>query len=357
MKKQILSILLVAVMLLTAFPLTSFATTELSVSEVVALINDATGYASQASYDWSRESQYLESVDFGSTTGTLNSIIQVVDPNASLDSVIGGFLDMGSKSAYVENGAFCDVNYDEKYLLEHMSLTAEDIKTISVTGNEYTIVLKDCSNPQKNNSTAIDHATNDFITVAEINATMQEIGASYEVNESSNLDYKSITISAIIENGLVTNLQLSYQMDVELSLKIMVMNTTGTGKILVNSNYSNFDYENVPNLPEIPDNNIECPWELHNTAHLDETVQPTCTSAGYDVYWCDTCQRSFKENYVTELDHTFVDGVCSECNVLEEDCIETEHPYSRPCDLTWTIHKENATSISITFSNLTMTIV
>ncbi len=100
---------------------------------------------------------------------------------------------------------------------------------------------------------------------------------------------------------------------------------------------------------------MECPWESHNTVYLDETVEPTCTSAGYDVYWCDTCQDSFDENYVTELDHNFENGVCTVCNVLQEDCIETEHNYSRPCDLTWTIHKENATSITITFSDLTMT--
>ena len=284
-------------------------------------------------------------------TGTLNGIIQAVDPNASIDSVIGGFLDMGSKEDRVKDGNFYYTDYNDKYLLEHMSLCAEDIETIRVTGNEYKIALKDCSNPQKDNSTALDHATNDFITVDEIDAAMQETGASFEVNDSSRLNYQDITITAIIKNGLVTNLQVSYTVDVNLSLKIMIVNSTGTGKIIVDNNYSNFDYSNVPNLPEIP----ECPWESHDTVCFDETVEPSCTSAGYDVYWCDTCQRSFNENYVTELDHNFENGTCTVCNVLEEDCIETEHDYSRPCDLTWTIHKENATSITITFSNLTMT--
>ena len=77
----------------------------------------------------------------------------------------------------------------------------------------------------------------------------------------------------------------------------------------------------------------ECPWELHDTVCYVETVEPTCTSVGYDVYLCDTCQRSFNENYVTESDHN----------------------YANNCDETWTISDVDAKRIAITFSEDTYT--
>ncbi len=212
------------------------------IADVVKAINDATANAVNSTYDWTREAQYTESVDMGSATDVLNNIIQGVDANASLDSVIGGFLGVGTKSGAVTNGV-SDGSIQDKYLLKATTLTTDDIKQFRVSGNIYMIQINDCTNPDANSSIA--HATNDYITYTEVNQSITAaVGDSLmSVNETgTNLAYKNIILSATIEDGQLTNLEYSYTFDFNLSLKVYIMNTTGTGATKTKATYSNFEY-------------------------------------------------------------------------------------------------------------------
>ncbi len=81
---------------------------------------------------------------------------------------------------------------------------------------------------------------------------------------------------------------------------------------------------------------------------LTESVEATCAELGYKVYEC-ACGYSYAEAFHA-LAHNFKNGICLSCGIREEDFIESSHPYENNCDETWTIYKEGAESISVTFS-------
>ena len=67
-------------------------------------INAATAKAVAAGYHWTRSAQYTQPIDVGNATGALNKIIQGIDSEASLDSVVGGFIGIGDKEMDIEKG-------------------------------------------------------------------------------------------------------------------------------------------------------------------------------------------------------------------------------------------------------------
>lgn len=211
-------------------------------ADVVKAINDATANAVNASYDWTRDARYTKSMNMGGMTDVLNNIIQGVDENANINSVMGGFLGIGSKSGVVNNGV-SDGSIEGKYLLKATTLTTTDIKQFRVNGNTYIVQLNDCTNPDANSSLA--HATNDYITCAEVNSSITAaVGdGMMSINEDqSQLAYKNIILTAVINNGQLTSLEYSYTFDVNLSLKVSIMTTTGTGASETKATYSNFKY-------------------------------------------------------------------------------------------------------------------
>ncbi len=211
-----------------------------STEEMANFFNELTADAENMSYDWSREAYYTESVDFGSTTSVLNSIIQSVDANASLDSVIGGFLGLGSKSGEVVNGEMSDY---PNYALKAMCLNKNDIHSWSINDNRYMIRLNDCTNPERNGDSALNHATNDFITFQEVNDSIVDaVGSSMSVNAAdSTAEYKNILLVATVENNELVNLEISYNLDFTMKLKISTfMTSSGTGAIRTQLVYSNF---------------------------------------------------------------------------------------------------------------------
>ncbi len=59
-------------------------------------------------------------------------------------------------------------------------------------------------------------------------------------------------------------------------------------------------------------------WESYdNHVHDYKTtvVAPTCSARGYAMYECKTCNEKFNGSYVSQLGHSFSNGVCSVCGV------------------------------------------
>jgi len=88
---------------------------------------------------------------------------------------------------------------------------------------------------------------------------------------------------------------------------------------------------------------------------VKQMVNPTCTEEGYLLHQCSICNFSFKTNETNFAEHTFSQEQCKVCGVLKDDLIESEHNYPDNADITWTINKPNAESITVTFSHLTQT--
>ena len=212
-----------------------------SKAELIKLLNAETAKAAKGSYKLSRVGKIIKPIDVGSATKTLNSIIQGVDANASLDSVVGGFLGLNKPiNADVKNGK--GEGFDSKYMLKAMNLTEADVTAFDVNGDKYTIRIKDCKNP--NASSALAHASNDYITFAEVNKSIaNEVGNAVKVDEGASVaNYKNIIFTATIVNGKLTNLEYSLGFDATLKLKIAVVSATGTGEASITGKYTNITY-------------------------------------------------------------------------------------------------------------------
>ena len=215
--------------------------TEMSNAEALKLLNDVTAKAAKGSYKWTRKSWFTKELDVGNATGTLNKVIQMVDKNATLDSVVGGFLSISGKESdpawdgQVTNGklpAEGKMNKD-KFLFKGFSLTEADVKDMRVSGNTITIQLNACKTPLKDGKNALHHVTNDFITASEVSDGVAEalgsLGNLVTIN-SLDVDYTAILVTAVVENNTLKSVKLSYTMTVNaLKLKAMGMGITGTG--------------------------------------------------------------------------------------------------------------------------------
>lgn len=208
-------------------------------------INAATAKAVAAGYHWTRSAQYTQPVDVGNATGALNKIIQGIDSEATLDSVVGGFLGIGDKEMDIEKGGSAAEQIDyhgENYALQATSLQAGDLKNLKVDGNTYTFEVENASSPQHDKSTAMSRLTNDFLTQDEISSEIKGFISAASVN-SAAIEYSNIKATVVIEDGTLKEFKYSYDGKVtDLNIKIAIVSVNGKGAMHVEGAYTNFAY-------------------------------------------------------------------------------------------------------------------
>lgn len=215
----------------------------LTKADVIKIFNTETAKAAKGTYNFTRTGKFVNPINVGSATDALNKIIHGVDKNASLDSVVGGFIGVKAQpiTGAVKAGKAAE-GVDAKYTIKAMNLTEADVTSFSVNGNKYTITIKDCTNP--NASSAMAHATNDYITFPEVNKSIaNEVGSAVKVVEGeSKANYKKITFVATIVDGKMTALEYSYSFDATLSLKLTLIPATGTGSAAITNKFTGIKY-------------------------------------------------------------------------------------------------------------------
>ncbi len=217
--------------------------------EAAKAINAATAAAAAAGYDWERNAK-MTNLDVGGETFTniLNGIIQGVDPNANLQSVVGGFLGAGGeqpKKATVKKGGNPaeDIGYHgESYKLKATSLKASDLKNLTVNGDTYSFTLEDVNTPKKDGSSALSRLTDDIVIKEEVTSEIQaQVGNAVSVTGLEGT-YKNIKVEVVITDGKLVKLTYSYDADVtDLALKAGVT-IHGKGSMSATATYSNFVY-------------------------------------------------------------------------------------------------------------------
>ena len=236
----------------TSTPSGDSGAADTSKADAIKAVNDATAKVYKGNYKWERKCYFTSPIDVGSATDTLNGIIQGVDENADLNSVVGGFLGItGTKddpawTADVKGGklpAESKMN-NEKYLMKAFALTEGDVMQYKVDGNKYMFQLNACNNPQKDGKNALHHVTNDFITLTEVQegvaGALGSAGNLLKV-ESCDVDFTSIVVTAEIDGGNLKSVQISYSMNVKaLNLKATLLPITGKGAGDMICTYSNF---------------------------------------------------------------------------------------------------------------------
>ena len=214
--------------------------------EAAKAINAATAAAATAGYEWKRTSEYTKPVDVGSATDVLNKVIQGVDPNANVDSVVGGFIGIGKKEATIEKGkdaAECIGYHGSSYKLKATSLKASDLKDLTVSDGTYTFKLADVNTPKKDGSNALNRLTDDIVIQEEVSQEIKDqVGSAVTVTSLVGV-YSNINVKVVIADGKLTEMTYSYDADVsELGLKVAVVSVKGTGAMHTEASYTNFVY-------------------------------------------------------------------------------------------------------------------
>ena len=208
-------------------------------------INAATAKAVAAGYHWTRTAEYTEPVDVGNATGALNKIIQGIDSEADLNSVVGGFIGIGDKEMDIEKGGSAaeQIEYHgENYALQATSLQASDLKNLKVDGNTYTFEVENASSPQTDKSTAMSRLTNDILTQDQVSTEIKNFVSAANVN-SAAIEYSNIKATVVIEDGTLKEFKYSYDGNVtDLNIKIAIVSVNGKGAMHVEGAYTNFAY-------------------------------------------------------------------------------------------------------------------
>ena len=208
-------------------------------------INAATAKAVAAGYHWTRSAQYTQPVDVGSATSGLNTLIKGIDPEASLDSVVGGFIGIGDKEMDIEKGGSAAEQIDyhgENYALQATSLKAEDLKNLKVDGNTYTFEVENATSPQTDKSTAMSRLTNDILTQSMVDSEIKNFISAAKIN-SATIEYTNIKATVVIEDGNLKEFKYSYDGNVaELNIKVSFISVSGKGAMHVEGAYTNFAY-------------------------------------------------------------------------------------------------------------------
>ena len=223
-------------------------------ASVATLINNATKAAvdAKAGYDWERNCT-VDNIDVGSATSVLNKIIQGVDSNSDLNSVVGGFLGRGDKKETCPKGMTLDtidvkkddgttekLYHGSNYTLKATTLQPNDIQNLSVNGDTYEFTLADSSNPDRSGNTALSRFTNDIVVLDEVNTEIKNFVSVVTVT-GLNANYKNIKVKAVITDGKLQSLEYSFTANAELQLKAG-LSITGTGNLAANAKYSNLVY-------------------------------------------------------------------------------------------------------------------
>ena len=216
---------------------TTAAAADMTKAEFVAFLNAETAkIAKSGSYSLKRTCEYTTPIDVGSATGILNSIISAVDSNASLNTVVGGFLGIGTTEGKLPK----DKDMNENYKLKATSLSEGDLGSFSAADGVYTFTLANATNPQKNNSTAFAKFTNDFITHNEVASAISGLTSAISLKES-NVNYKNIKVEVKVVDGKIANVKYSYGFDAALALKAGIT-INGSGAAKTTGVYSAINY-------------------------------------------------------------------------------------------------------------------
>lgn len=187
-----------------------------------SLINSETAKAAKGTYNWERVCEYTKELSVSS------GLTGAVKP--TVDKLLG----VGTS-----NGTNKDA---DKYGIIPMGLTASDIKSVKQTANSVTLVLNDATNPTADGNTAINHVSNDFVTLADVNNVIADSGLDATVT-NFKADYKNIEITAVVDsNGKPVSLTISYELSAHLEAKYLVVKPVGDGTVKTVIKYTNLNY-------------------------------------------------------------------------------------------------------------------
>ncbi|MBR3587979.1 MAG: hypothetical protein IKL16_00295 [Clostridia bacterium] len=218
---------------------------KLTADKLASLMNSATkAVVSNGSYSYNRVCAFVpgKGIDVGDKTATLNKLIGMVADDANLDSVVGGFIGIGTKQGTMPKDKD---SLKDNYEIKATALKGSDIQNLKEANGVYSFTIANATDPQKDNKTPVSRFTNDFITHKEVvDGIADALGglANLLTVNSTKVNYKSIEVEVTVKDGKITNIAYSYTFDAVLNLKALGVKIDGTGTATTNGEFSNIKY-------------------------------------------------------------------------------------------------------------------
>lgn len=202
---------------------TTKAPEEMTMEDVIALINAETAKASKGDYTLERRCAYTKGGNptVGEYTDLINSVIPMFGGYRDLDHVVADFIGLEDIDASVVGGK-STTNIKENYLMKATVFTADDVEKYVASGNKHTFKIVNCTNPERDEKNAMSRVTNDILTKQDVSDKIKSEGVDNiaKVGETSIVNYKEIWIEAEIVDGKITSLKVTYTFDATLDLKL-----------------------------------------------------------------------------------------------------------------------------------------
>ncbi len=205
-------------------------------AQMAAIFNAETAKAAKGTYKWTRSCAITKDIDAGNATDTLNRIIEGIDANADLNSIVGSFIGVGDANGDQSNAG--------KAAMVAMNLTESDIKDVQVTNEQITLFINDCKNPTGDGKSSFEHVSNDIITKAEVENAIANSGVSLPVTiKSLDTTYFDIKVTAKLDSkGNPESLKITYKLSATMGLKVTALNVTGGGEMETVIEYTDLKY-------------------------------------------------------------------------------------------------------------------
>ena len=216
------------------------ADAEMTKADFVAFLNAETAKAAKGSYNYNRKCDYTKPIDVGSATDALNDLISSLsDGKEDINSVVGGFLGIGTKSGSVPKD-----DPKSNYKLKASALKEADLQNFSYDAEKgvYSFTIANATNPQKDNTTPLSRFSNDFITHQEVVDGVNEAAGGALKVTNTNVNYKNVKVSVKVADGKIASIEYSYAFDAVLNLKLAIINIEGTGAAVTKAEFSNIKY-------------------------------------------------------------------------------------------------------------------
>ena len=210
---------------------------EMTKADFVAFFNAETAKAAKGSYKYNRNCSYVNPIDVGNMTDALNKVIKMIDENSDLNSVVGGFLGVGTKT-----GNFPKDDPDDDYEIKGAKLTEADLQNFSCADGVYSFTIANASNPKKTNATPFSRFTNDFITHEEVDEGIKDAAGSLVTLNSTDVKYTNIKVKVTVAEGKITAISYQYDFAATLQLKILVGKVNGSGSAKTTGEFTNIAY-------------------------------------------------------------------------------------------------------------------